>query len=64
VGVVVDKKLCISCGGCVSVCPVMALELKDRYPTCDFNKCVNCETCVKFCPAGALKLKEKEHEDD
>lgn len=59
-GVVVNKKKCISCGGCVSVCPVMALKLKDRYPNCDFSKCVNCGACVRFCPVGALELKKNE----
>lgn len=52
----VDKNKCISCGGCVSVCPVTALEMKDRYPVCS-DKCTNCRICVKFCPVGALEIK-------
>ena len=53
--VLVDRKLCVSCGGCVAVCPVAALELNDRYPVCS-NACTNCGICVKFCPVGALRL--------
>jgi len=56
----VDKGKCISCLGCVSVCPVMALKEKERFPECDPDKCTSCGTCVKFCPAGALKLEGKE----
>jgi len=55
--VVADKDKCISCGGCVSVCPANALVL-DITPVCDPNKCINCSICVKFCPAGALKLEK------
>lgn len=56
--VIVDKNKCISCGGCVSVCPIMALELVDKFPSCNHNKCTNCNICVKFCPAAALALKK------
>jgi Fe-S-cluster-containing hydrogenase component 2 len=57
--VVVDKEKCISCAGCVSVCPVTALELKEKYPVCDPQKCTSCRICIKFCPAGALELVKK-----
>ncbi|MBS3056428.1 MAG: 4Fe-4S binding protein [Candidatus Aenigmarchaeota archaeon] len=51
----IDKKKCISCAGCVAVCPVQALELKDKYPVCD-EKCINCLSCIKFCPVAAINL--------
>ncbi|MFH1105873.1 MAG: 4Fe-4S binding protein [Candidatus Aenigmatarchaeota archaeon] len=55
--VIVDKKKCLSCGGCVGVCPKLALELKNGLEVvCDPEKCINCALCVKFCPVGALKL--------
>lgn len=55
--VIVDKKKCLSCGGCVSVCPALALEMKRGIDVvCDPEKCINCALCVKFCPVGALKL--------
>jgi Fe-S-cluster-containing hydrogenase component 2 len=55
----VERGKCISCFGCVSVCPVMALREKERFPDCDQKKCTGCSICVKFCPAGALKLEGK-----
>ncbi len=55
----VNRNKCISCFGCVSVCPVMALEEKEGFPQCDPEKCTSCGVCVKFCPAGALSLKKE-----
>jgi len=50
----VDNSKCIQCGGCVSVCPVAALELKNEI-VCN-EKCIKCKNCINFCPVGALKL--------
>ena len=51
----VDNMKCCVCGGCVSVCPVDALELKEEIK-CDNGKCTKCGTCVKLCPTGALLI--------
>jgi ferredoxin len=52
----IDKDICVRCGGCVSVCPLAALELTDIV-RCDDKKCAKCKTCVRFCPMGAIALK-------
>ncbi|MCD6557576.1 MAG: 4Fe-4S binding protein [Candidatus Aenigmarchaeota archaeon] len=54
---IIDKNKCLSCGGCVSVCPKQALELK-KHPEWDKNSCIGCELCVRLCPVGALKLEK------
>jgi ferredoxin len=59
-GVLVDTEKCISCGGCVGVCPVKALELIAKFPACDYSKCTNCNICVQFCPVKALELDKKQ----
>lgn len=54
-----DKEKCLRCGGCVSVCPQMALDLQEHGIVCDSEKCVDCGICVKFCPVEALSLRKK-----
>ena len=51
-----DKKLCLRCSGCVGVCPVGALTLKEHGLECDEEKCINCGTCVSFCPVKAISM--------
>ena len=55
---IIDRKKCLKCFGCVSVCPKMALEAGEEGPVWNKEKCIGCEACVKFCPVGALKLKK------
>lgn len=56
---IINKKKCLKCGACISVCPVKALKLESELK-CDKSKCTKCQICVKFCPVGALKLEESE----
>jgi len=60
--IIVNRDKCARCGGCVSVCPVMALDLTEHGLECD-SKCIDCGTCVKFCPVHALSLKKKADPD-
>jgi len=55
----IDKRKCLKCGGCVSVCPRGALRLEGDEIICDSDKCVECGICVRFCPVGALSLRGK-----
>jgi L-aspartate semialdehyde sulfurtransferase ferredoxin len=54
----VDTEKCISCGSCVTLCPVEAITM-DKELSVVFNKekCVGstCGTCVDACPARAIK---------
>ncbi len=52
-----NRDLCIHCGGCVGVCPVSAIDLREYRIEIDPKKCIDCGTCVKFCPVRALSLK-------
>ena len=58
-----DRTKCIYCGGCVSVCPVNALTLKETRIEADASKCIDCGACIKFCPVGALAKVEKEDKE-
>ena len=55
----IDNNKCIKCGGCVSVCPVGALELKEEI-VWDKGLCTLCKSCEKSCPVNAIKIKKVE----
>jgi len=56
----VDKSKCLYCGGCVGICPVQALELKEIVLEIDGGKCTKCGLCIKFCPVGAIRRQKDE----
>ncbi|MDR2636392.1 MAG: 4Fe-4S binding protein [Mycoplasmataceae bacterium] len=50
----INPKKCISCGACISVCPVDAISFdKNNKATVDKNKCIGCGACISVCPVGA-----------
>jgi len=51
----VDRSRCCTCGGCVSVCPVQALDLAETCLLVD-GTCSECGLCLAACPVGALSL--------
>lgn len=50
----VDHGRCISCAGCVGVCPVDTITLKELHLTVEQGPCISCGLCVQMCPVGAL----------
>ena len=40
---------CINCTKCVEVCPVNALDIKDKKVTWDEGKCIQCDNCIREC---------------
>jgi len=53
----VNRDVCLRCGGCVAVCPVSALELRESGPE-ENGKCIACGTCEKVCPVRAITVKK------
>ena len=45
---------CVSCGACVSDCPVEAISEKDGKYSIDPGICTDCGTCVGSCPTDAI----------
>lgn len=45
---------CISCAGCVGVCPVDTITLKELHLTIAQGPCISCGLCIQMCPVGAL----------
>ena len=46
---------CLSCGACVSECPLDAISEGDGIYVIDQDKCEGCAACVDACPADAIK---------
>ncbi|MCW4018736.1 MAG: 4Fe-4S binding protein [Candidatus Bathyarchaeota archaeon] len=61
----VDMDKCISCGGCVALCPVEAITVaEDSSIVFDKEKCVGstCSACVDACPVRAIKsIRQNNH---
>ena len=55
---IVDRTKCLSCGGCISVCPQDALYMYGFRAFVDKNKCISCAICIRICPVGAISGEE------
>ncbi len=54
----INQEKCTFCGGCSTVCPVMAIEVKSS--SCIINsECINCSNCEKFCPISAVEVTDE-----
>lgn len=57
---VVDRKICVACGACMTACPKGALFVhRGCYAVADETKCVGCGLCTKTCPAGCIAIRER-----
>ena len=45
---------CISCAGCVGVCPVDTITLRELTLVVEQGPCISCGLCIQMCPVGAL----------
>jgi len=50
----VEENICLSCGGCASICPKNALSMSSGRAFVLDEKCICCGICVKICPVGAI----------
>ena len=55
----IDFKICLACGGCISVCPQDALRMKGSKANVDMDKCILCGICIKTCPIAAITKEAK-----
>jgi ferredoxin len=56
----VDEKNCLSCGGCISVCPEQAIVMQNKIAFVHVKKCISCGICVDTCPIHAISMEEYE----
>lgn len=52
----IDGDVCISCGECVTYCPMGAISMSNDVATIDQDECVECGICLRsgVCPVDAL----------
>jgi len=54
----VDRKKCLACGGCISVCPQDAMSMCGGRAFVTEEKCISCAICIRICPVGAVSGEE------
>ncbi len=55
----VNTQVCLVCGGCIELCPKIAIRMKNDALEIDPDKCVECNICVQVCPVGAPFVEEE-----
>ncbi len=54
-----DRTQCISCAGCVGMCPDLALDMFGTDLQIFQEECTYCTICVRICPVGALSIEKQ-----
>ena len=49
----IDSDKCVGCGGCIDLCPSIAISMIDDLVIIDDQLCTECGICVKVCPMNA-----------
>jgi ferredoxin len=49
----IDTTKCVGCGGCIDLCPVIAISMIKDVVTVDEDTCTKCGICIKVCPVRA-----------
>ena len=49
----IDSDKCVACGGCIDLCPAIAISMVDDLVIIDDQLCTECGICVKVCPMNA-----------
>lgn len=49
----INSDKCVACGGCIDLCPSIAISMVDDLVIIDDQLCTECGICVKVCPMNA-----------
>ena len=49
----INRDVCTGCGGCIDLCPAIALSMVDDKVQVNNDICTECKICVKVCPVNA-----------
>lgn len=51
--VTIDLNTCTGCGGCIDLCPALAINMINDEVIIDHEICMECGICTKLCPVNA-----------
>jgi ferredoxin len=49
----IEETKCTACGGCIDLCPPIAVNLVNDIAVINDGLCTDCGICIKVCPLGA-----------
>jgi len=49
----IDSNKCTGCGGCIDLCPVIAISMINDVVTINDELCTGCSICSNVCPMRA-----------
>lgn len=55
----VSRNQCVGCGKCAKVCPILAIQMKEKNPVIDEEICLGCGVCARNCPTKAITLERR-----
>ncbi|MHA1343454.1 MAG: ATP-binding protein [Promethearchaeota archaeon] len=56
-----NRKICVNCGSCVSICPFDARKIIEGELVISKNNCFGCGVCIRKCPENAIQLIKRKH---
>ena len=54
----INSDLCVACGGCIDLCPVIAISMVNDMIVVNNDTCTECTICIKVCPMRAPYIEE------
>ena len=51
--ITINHEKCTGCGGCIDLCPPIAISMIQDAVVIDPEICTGCKICVKVCPMRA-----------
>ena len=60
---VINREVCVACGGCIELCPVAAIRMIDDKVNIKEEKCVDCGICVMVCQVNAPFAPDKDADE-
>ena len=54
---------CRTCGQCMKICPMDAIDITEQGARVNISRCIGCGLCVTKCNFGALQLTLRDPED-